>query len=130
MRQGAHADAIDAGFGDGADIVQRDAAGGFQKQITMALVAPLNDLSKVIQRHIVEEDNVRENMPCPIKLLEILNLNLCYDGMLSSVSKGKCSGSRFRITQSGQVVVLDQNSIVKSHAMIVTAATAHGIFLQ
>src|SRR5690348_5887421 len=30
LRERAHRDAVDAGLGDGADVVQRDAAGGFE----------------------------------------------------------------------------------------------------
>ena len=55
MREGAHGDEVDAGLGDGADRLERDAAGGLE------LRPPGGELDRTAQehgRHVVEQDSV------------------------------------------------------------------------
>src|SRR6185437_7531844 len=54
--EGAHADHVDAGLGDGAHGLEGDAAGGFEHHPSPGAA---HRLAKVVQAEVVEQDHVR-----------------------------------------------------------------------
>src|SRR5262249_35046452 len=128
MSERADADAVHAGLGDGADRFQRYAAGGFQEHVWSLVVAPEDRFSQPVRNHVVEQDDIWQKTDCPAELIEGIDLNLqgysafvhweqLYGGLLV---KGT-SGALKRLpsaAQSGEMVVLDQDTIVQAHAVI------------
>ena len=70
MGQGANADPVHAGLGDGPDGVERHTAGSFQLDGGRDGIATADGLAHLVERHVVEEDNMRATRQ---RLVQLLN---------------------------------------------------------
>ena len=129
MCERADGDEVDTCFCVGADGGEIDAAAGFEQ---CATASESHSFADFCRRHIVEQDDVSTGGEGFVELFQIVHLDLdCFprrncasemDGFGDGV--GRVSG------QCCDVVVLDQNLVVQTGAMIGASAAGDGIFFE
>lgn len=131
MGQRSDADSLDAGFGDGSNGFQRDAAACFQQNLRGCFVSLPYGFAKLVGVHIVEQDDVGAAFQDVSKLLEGV------DFKLDRHATGRLGASlpdgvgETRVTDEpgpgGDVVVFDEDAIEEAHAMVGSAACSDSI---
>ncbi len=94
-------------------------------------MASPNAFAQLLQAHVVEQDDFRSDGQRSIELGERFDFDLHRNA--GSVGPGlpdRGADGIGIVRQRGQVIVLDQNSIVESDTVVVTAALAHAIFFE
>src|SRR5690348_4507282 len=123
LGQCADGDAVDAGFGDGADAFEVDAAGDFQRD------AAGGEGDGFAQHHVgefVQQHAVGAGFD---RLAQFVQR---FDFAIEEHAGTRGARGADRIGDAagrGNVVFLDQDRVVETHAVVVTAAAAHGVFL-
>lgn len=115
--EGADADKVDAGLGDGADVIDVDAAAG------LGSGAPrdeLNGFTELGGRHVVEEDDVGTRIDGLSGLLELIGFHFDHElrGKLSRARDCDCDGIGFVIGERGKVIVFNQNLVVETEPVV------------
>ncbi len=111
-----------------ARIVSRgDAAGGLDFQGTFCLGVERHAFAHGLEREIVQQRNVGAGVDRGLQLRQILDLD--FDRYLCRVAL-RCGDRRRDSPGRRDVIFLDENSVEQSHAMIVSAADAHRVFLR
>jgi hypothetical protein len=113
VRQGADADAIDAGLGDVAQVRQRDAAGRLQQHARRDRVAAAHCLAQVGGNPVVEQDYVGIRLEGHVELGQVVHLDLQGDARAVAVA-GQPHGlgdEGSRRPQGRKVVVLDEDAV-------------------
>src|SRR3972149_5449022 len=117
MGEGADGDLVDAGFCHGANVLQSDAARGFESS------APADERdgrAELGKRHVVEEDGVDAHVKRLRYLLERVALH--FDRKDSRGAKPRDGfGNRAR---GAEMVVLHEHAVVEPEAVI-ASASAH-----
>ena len=126
MRDGAGREIVDAGLRDRRSSLQRDPARGFKYQPARD---HLDRRAHVLGAHVVEQRDI--GAACLEHLAQLIErIDLDFD-------LHQMPGDSLRAGEHGRdaardcdVVVLDQNRVVETEAVIEAAAATHRIFLQ
>ena len=125
----ADGDVIDAGFSDGADGFQIDAATRFGFG---AARDNLDGLAQLGSRHVVEEDDVSAGVGRLARLLEGVgfDLNLKFGIFRAGGEDRDVDGIGMGSLENREMVVFDQDHVVETEAMILSAATSNRVFFE
>lgn len=129
MRDRANGNVVHARFSNGAHGLQTHAAARFSLRATGD---EAHGRAKFFEGHIVQQDDVCPRSDGLFHLRQRVGFDFDFQrrkfftGPLHSGG----NGVRFRIAQSGQVIVFDQHHVPKAEAMILCAAATNGIFFQ
>src|SRR5687768_1680266 len=116
--QEADGDIVHSGFGKLTDGVERDTARGFERHTSSN---ELDSLPGLLRIEIVQKHNVRARLDHGFNFADASDLDLNLYQM--SQKAARFPNCMSRTMMEHDVVVLNQNTIEKSHAMI-HAATA------
>ena len=129
MRDRTDGNKIHTRGGDGTNGFQSDAAARFGLRATTDQFYRRPQLRR---GHVIKEEDVRTRISRLRDLRERVGLNFHFQfwKFLSSASDGGGNGVGFGRSQSDKMVVLDQNHVEQTEAMIFPAAASHGVFLK
>ena len=85
-------------------------------------------LSDLGQRHVVEHDDVRARRQCLLDLLQVFGFDFDFQQM--GRGSAHALDRRGNAAADGDVVVLDENTVVEPHAVVAGPACAHRTFFQ
>ena len=127
MRDPARRRIVDAGRGDLRDVVERDAARGFEREPARRPSPPpcASSAASMLSSSTASRDPDVEHLA---QLIERIDLDLdldqmAGDGLGALEHRADAAGDR-------DVVVLDQDRVIEAEAVIEAAAAAHGVFLE
>lgn len=129
MSECASGNEINAGFGNGADGREIDAAAGFGFCPAFAL---LNGEPQLDQVHVVQQDEIRTRRNRLIYLFECVGFDFHFD-LRVFCARGADGGGDciwLGIAQSGEMIVFDEHHVEQAEAVINAAAASDGIFFQ
>ncbi len=129
MGERADGNVIHAGFGNGADIGEIDAAAGLGQGAALHF---FHGETKLNESHVVQEDNVGGCGDGLINLFECIGLDFNLEFGITGAGAGNGGGDgigRF-IAQGGEMVVLDEDHVIEAMAVISATAAGDGIFLK
>src|SRR3989304_5644825 len=124
-------DVAHARRGDGAGVVQGDAARGLQHRPGVATGGQGDDIAHGVQGHVVQEELVGAGVQGPAGLLNSRHLD--FDAQVGDGLAGQANGVWYAGApgaQGGQVVVLDEDALGQVEAMVGAAACTDGVLLQ
>ncbi len=125
MSEGADRDDIDAGGGDGGDVLLRDAAGGLGEGASADL---LDGGAKLLDGHVVQQDDIGAGGQGLVHLARVADFH--FDPhRVGSKGAGAAHGSSDP-SGGGDVVLLDEDGIGETEAVVVAAAGADGVLLR
>ena len=132
MGEGADAEGIHAGGGDGVGGLQVDAAGGLELGDLGGGAGDGHALAHQVARHIVEHNPFGLGAQGGLELLDGLDLDL--DGQegigLARGLDGEVQALGVTAGPEGAMVILHQHAVVEAEAMVGAAAAAHGKLLE
>jgi hypothetical protein len=115
---------IDAGLSDGADRFEANAARGFERH------AAADQLDRTAERrrvHVVEQEAIGASCERFLDLLDPVDLDLNLEARIG----GLCGSNRGPYPAGDRdMVVLDENSVVEPHPVIVRTAYPRSVFSQ
>ncbi len=123
LGQRPHRYIVNARFGNAAQCDLVDAARGFQFG---AAGAEADGGAHVFKAELIEHDDVGAGIQCLTQFIQILHFH--FDRFAGGYLMRGCNGLRDPAA-GGDVVFLDQKGVVKTDAVVVTAAAGHGVFL-
>jgi hypothetical protein len=129
MGKGPNAYEVNARFGDGPDVLQGYVPGGFGHGTGTAQRPESGHGSRQgIQRHVVQQNAVHPKGKEFFQLLETRHFYL--HGELQVVFTSDPVHCPDHASRCCQVIVLDQNHVVKAHSMVLSSARSDGGLLQ
>src|ERR1019366_8887032 len=114
--EGADGDEVDSGFGVVADGLEVHVAGGFNGGVGQAFADEFEGCGDFFGGHVVEQDGVGAAGDGLIEFDGSADFNL--DGLAGLAAA------------EGDVVVLDQDSVLQVVAVVVAAAAADGVLVE
>src|SRR5690242_16193517 len=124
LGQRADGDAVDAGFGDGADAFEVDAAGDFQWH---AAGGEGDGFAQHRVREFIQQHTVGARFDRLAQFVQRFHSAVEeYAGARGARGADRVGNA----ARGGDVVFLDQDRIVKADAVVVAAAATHGVFLR
>ena len=123
MRERADGDEVDAGLGDRADGVERDAAG----RLELGAAGDERDGARELgRRHVVEQDPVGAGVE------RLAHLRRASRTRPRPAGRSPGRGATASAIDAGepQVVVLDQDAVVEAEAVVRAAAAADRVLLE
>ena len=128
MGQRPHRNEVHAGFSVGAYVLQRDSARGFQRHGEIEFADPLDRLTNLVRRHVVQQHRLGAMFQYPIEFLQRADL---YFNLLRAAPIVQCSFDGLdRAPRQSNVIVLDQHTVAEIEAMIMAAATRHRVLVE
>jgi len=119
-------DAIHAGFGDGANIVEGDASGGFEKD---ARLSHGDGLGEQWRGHVIEEEDVHSIEPESFRqLIQCVHLDLDTQSLGLGAADAFLQGRNS--ARSRKVVVFDEDHIAEAHPVVCSASGANSGFFK
>src|SRR5690606_37677721 len=125
MGEGADADDVHAGLGDGANGVEVHAPGRLQHG---PAGGQGDRLAQLVGAEVVEHDHVGTVLQRLPKLVEVVDLHLDLH-QVTGEGAGAPQGLADRAA-GGDVVVLDEDRVVETEAVVHSAAATHGVLLE
>src|SRR5436190_12434186 len=117
--EGADRDVVDAGGGDLANGLERDAARCFELDVGAHAIARGNRLAKLRRRHVVEQDSIDAGGERRLHLADVAALDL------DRARRTLRAGEPHRLDEPAHerdVVLLDQDRVVEAHPVIPSAS--------
>src|SRR5262249_51610101 len=111
---------------------QRHSPRCLQKYPRRLGIAPAHGLAEPLKRHVVQQHYIRLRLESGIEVIEVIDFNFHTPAVpqpFANQSKGS-SNCRVPSTKGCYMMVLDQEPVIKAHAVIIPAATADRILLQ
>ena len=128
MGDAAYGNKIDAGFGVGANIFERDASRAFEGNAASVARADFDGLANVFDAGVVDEDGVSAVAEGLLQLFERTNFD--FDGLMAAaIVEGAFEGGNGAAGE-GDVIVLDEDAVGKIEAMILAAAATDGVLVE
>mmetsp|Transcript_64968 Transcript_64968/g.159966 ORF Transcript_64968/g.159966 Transcript_64968/m.159966 type:complete len:292 (-) Transcript_64968:359-1234(-) len=138
--EATHTDPVNARLGDFPYGFQTDTSRCFKLDRALRIIPHLDGLSELLGAHVVEQHVVNGSIfqrEQGAKLVEIINLYL-KELDLHSLAPESCGSldclrnplRHLSGIQAGDVIVLDQNSVVQSHSVAVSSPASYGVFLE
>src|SRR6188508_1534150 len=123
MSEGPDRDLVDAGLGDRADVLERDAARGLEAS---AAASERDRGSQLVGAHVVEQDRLGSRGERLRHLLERVALDLDREWRGSAQPLDR---ARDR-ARGPEVVVLDEDPVVEAETVVPTAARRDRMLLE
>mmetsp|Transcript_27512 Transcript_27512/g.69780 ORF Transcript_27512/g.69780 Transcript_27512/m.69780 type:complete len:316 (-) Transcript_27512:174-1121(-) len=140
VRQPPHADPVHARLRDGPDRLEAHPPRSLQQYAAARGVPHLDRLTQLVRPHVVEQHKVnptlwqRQQRP---KLLQVVHLDLekfdlhaLAPQLFGPLDRSPHALSHLRGSHPGNVVVLDQDSVVQPQSVTVAPSAAHGVLLE
>ena len=126
------ADAIHTRLGDGAHRGEGHAAGRFQQHCWGNGVAAPHGLAHQLRRHVVQQHDIGTASQRLIQLGKVVHLDFQGNTGSMPLSCRLDGGADLlaTVTESGEVIVLDENAVEQAESMVVSATATHGILFQ
>src|SRR5262245_39902378 len=131
MSQSADGDQIYSGFCEQSNVREIDSARGFEHRAALIFFALTNNLDRLLNylgSHIVEQQNVGSRVESFFDLFERGDLD--FDLMQMSRDLARAVDGAGDATHHRQVIVLDQDAVIESQAVVASAADRHGVFFK
>src|SRR4051794_37093236 len=122
--QSADADVVDASLGIEANILQIDAAGGFERDAPRMAADALHTGAHQVGRHVVEQHRFAAVLQSFLELGHGAALDL-YRLLAATVAMGALERLR-HAARHGDVIVLDEHAIGEIEAVVVSATAGDG----